>query len=347
MKLVKQLFKKMVMITKYIIFYLFISFLSILVFAMIYHFKEIPNPIHYSIKVFWGISAEIIDKISMVYILEIVVRDLFNVVIASSVLLKFLKPVNPIIIADRVIYNNKSEKYKFCYWIMLSEGKFLFDIKIRIFLSTSEAHQEGVNSLKTVWQSKDEEVINLQQARGIRYAQINKEESEELYKLIKNHNTDISDKEYELNFVLNGSDANGNLYYGWKRYSLEEICYGYQFVPLQEHEYTNPKYFTGNEEDINYKINKSDKELFRYQHFGKLFYLEGSENYTGKEKNIILTKKQIIEGQYRGLGQKLLDFCSWVIMLFLDRSHWKSWCKKVLEDIMKPLIQKIRKLLRK
>lgn len=82
--------------------------------------------------------------------------------------------------------------------------------------------------------------------------------------------------------MLNGSDANGNIYYGWKRYSLKEIFYGYQFVSLQEHEYTNPKYFTGNEEDINFKINKNDKQLFRYQHFGKLFCLEKSENNAGK-----------------------------------------------------------------
>lgn len=58
------------------------------------------------------------------------VSDLFNIIIASSVLLNFLKPVNPIVIADRVAYNNKSGKFRFCYWIMLSEGKFLFDVTI-------------------------------------------------------------------------------------------------------------------------------------------------------------------------------------------------------------------------
>ena len=42
----------------------------------------------------------------------------------------------------------------------------------------------------------------------------------------------------------------------------------------------------------------------------------------------ILSKDKIINGQYKWLRQKSVDLCSWIIMLFLDRSHWKSWWKK-------------------
>lgn len=141
--------------------------------------------------------------------------------------------------------------------------------------------------------------------------------------------SDVANKDYKLNFVLSGNDAEGHQYYAWKRYKMKHICIGYIFIPLQEHEYTSAEFFRGNED----KLNGDDlpvcpKELFRYQHFGKLYNLDDSERISDVAKsNIVLTKDKVLKGQYGGLKQKMMDFCSRMIMLYLDRSHWKSWWK--------------------
>lgn len=326
MEPIRQLCKKINLIIKYIVYYLIISFTIITAFALFYYFLSFKNPIESSIKVFWGISNDFIDQSFFWTTTEILISNLFNLIIVSSVLIKFLKPLNPIIVSNNVAYNNKTKKFKFCYWIMLPENKFLFDINIRIFLTTRAAYQDGVNSLPVDWESMDEDVIKLKQARGIRYAQLNILESQKLYKLVKDKNA--TNRGYELGFVINGSDASGNRYYAWKRYKLINIYYGFQFVPLQKHEYTCEDFFKGNEDNLNTQNSGSHfpKELFRYQHFGKLFELESAEKLgEDQEKKDILSKDKISNGQYKWLVQKLVDLCSWIIMLFLDRSHWKSW----------------------
>lgn len=326
MEPIRQLCKKISLIIKYIIFYLVISFTIISVFAFFYYILNFKKPIESSIKVFWGIPNDFTNQSSFWTTAEIIVSNLFNLIIVSSVLIKFLKPLNPIIVSNNIAYNNKTKRFKFCYWIMLPEGKFLFDINIRIFLTTRAAYQDGVNSLPVKWQSTDENVTKLRQARGIRYAQLNTEESKELYEIVKDKKAENND--YELDFVINGSDATGNRYYAWKRYQLINVYYGFQFVPLQKHEYTSDDFFVGNEDNINSHNYGSHfpRELFRYQHFGKLFELEKAKKLDGnQEKKDVLSKNKIINGQYKWLKQKLVDFCSWIIMLFLDRSHWKSW----------------------
>lgn len=328
MEPIRQVCRKIKVIFKYIIYYLVISFIIISLFALFYYFEGFKTPMESSIKVFWGISNNFTSESSFWTTAEILVSNLFNLIIVSSVLIKFLKPLNPIIVSNNVAYNNKTNRFKFCYWIMLPEGKFLFDINIRIFLTTCAAYQDGVNSLPVIWQSTDKDVENLRQARGIRYVQLSTKESKALYDLIKNKKA--TTLKYELGLVINGNDATGNRYYSWKRYKLINVFYGYQFVPLQKHEYTAEDFFTGNEDTINVQNYESHfpRELFRYQHFGKLFKLDNGENIKEKqEKKDILSKDKIVNGQYKWLKQKLLDFCSWIIMLFLDRSHWKSWWK--------------------
>lgn len=329
MEPIRQLCRKINLIIKYIVYYLAISFTIITVFAFIYYFLNLINPIESSIKVFLGISNDFTNQSAFWTTTELLVSNLFNLIVVSSLLIKFLKPLNPIIVSNYVAYNNKTKKFKFCYWIMLPENKFLFDINIRIFLTTRAAYQDGVNSLPVEWQSTDENVIKLKQARGIRYAQLNTKESQELYKLVKDKNA--TNHGYELGFVINGSDTTGNRYYAWKRYKLINIYYGFQFVPLQKHAYTSKQFFIGNEDNLNTQNHGSHfpRELFRYQHFDKLFELEKAEKLKiNQEKKDILSKEKIINGQYNWLRQKLVDLCSWVIMLFLDRSHWKSWWKK-------------------
>ena len=297
MEPIRQLCKKINLIIKYIVYYLVISFTIITIFAFIYYFFNYKSPIESSINVFFGISNDFTSQSAFWTTTELLVSNLFNLIVVSSLLIKFLKPLNPIIVSNHVAYNNKTKKFKFCYWIMLPENKFLFDINIRIFLTTRAAYQDGVNSLPVKWQSTDENVIKLRQARGIRCAQLNTKESQELYALVKDKNA--TNHGYELDFVINGSDATGNRYYAWKRYQLINIYYGFQFVPLQKHAYTSKQFFIGNEDNLNTQNHGSHfpRELFRYQHFNKLFELENAEGpKKNQEKKDILSKDKIING---------------------------------------------------
>lgn len=336
MRPLRQLCKKISMIGKYIKYYFFSSLIFVSVFAFIYYRMNLEDPIRYSIGVFWGISNESpIEGVSFWSTTEVIVSQLFSIIIATSMLLKFLKPLNPIILSDKIAYNTKTKKFKFCYWIMWPEGRFLYDTTIRIFVTDRQAHQAGVNSLPVEWESKDEKVIKLRLARGIRYAQLSVKESKKLYNIInsKNNTTKDSANEYEIDLVISGSDSTGNRYYAWRRYGLNAVCYGYQFVPLQQHEYTDYRFFQGDEDKLNINVdkNKLKKELFRYQHFGKLYPLEKiEENEKSELKKYILEEYQLINGQYGPIRQKILDFYDWIIMFFLDKSHWKAWCKSVL-----------------
>lgn len=346
MKPIQQLCKKISTIRDYIKYYLLSSLIFIIVFSLIYYLNNIENPIKNSIGIFWGLPNQISsESMSFWLTAEVIVSQLFSIIIATSVLIKFLKPLNPIILADKIAYNTKTKRFRFCYWIIWPEGRFLYDTTIRIFIANRLAHQAGVNSLPVEWESKDETVTKLRLSRGIRYVQLGEDESKEFYKMLNSikHLPKDSLNAYEINLVISGSDETGNRFYAWKRYNLRDVCYGYQFVPLQQHEYTDERFFQGNDEELNTNVDekKLKKELFRYQHFGKLFPLKELEDKEKKAlKKYLLEKDQLINGQYGPIRQKCLDFCDWIIMYFLDNSHWKAWCMSVLPKKKAKNVQK-------
>lgn len=335
MKPILQLAKKISLIGKYIIYYLMISFVIVLMFAVLFKIMDVENPFIYSMNIFWGTWDKSSDKLYVLGICEVIVSNLFNIIIATSVLIKFLKPLNPIFVSKYFVYNTKLKKFMFRYWVLLPEGKFLYDTTLRVFVTTAEAHQVGVNTLKTLWRSRDDKVLKLKQTRGIRYLELRKKESQELLEVLKKNSKYDFTKEHslknriEIDFVITGKDETGTQYYKWKRYHIDDLMYGFQFVPLQGHEYCDERFFSlvnTKEKFVAYKETlKGKKELFRYQHFNKLFPVKNAVMPYGKyAMKDILTKGQIIKGQYKGIKQGLLDFCSWFIMIFLDRSHWKS-----------------------
>lgn len=137
----------------------------------------------------------------------------------------------------------------------------------------------------------------------------------------------------EIDFVITGKDGTGTQYYKWNRYHIADLMYGFQFVPLQEHEYCDKCFFSLVETKKKLMTHKEtsngQKELFRYQHFNKLFPVQNVVMPYGKSAmKDVLTKEQIIRGQYKRVKQVLLDACSWFIMVFLDRSHLKRRFRK-------------------
>lgn len=329
-----QIGKKICFVIKYIVLYVVVSFIFISFFATLYWLFGVNNSFEYSLNVFWGIANEINMKIYCWTIGEVVVSNLFNTIIVTCVLIRFLKPLNPIIMSKYIVYNTKKNRFHFRYWIMLPEGKFLFDAKLRVVVTTPEAHEVGINTLQSKWESKDDKVLNLGQIRGIRYLELNKEESQELLEYINNQKYNITEDRLEknrceINFVISAHDENGTRYYRWQKYQIADVLYGFQFVPLQGHEYCDKRFFLENQPEEDFvKCNGTlyaGKELFRYQHFDKVYPLQAAVIPSEKHiKKDILLKKQVIKGQYKGLRQKLLDMCSWIIMFFLDKSHWKE-----------------------
>lgn len=329
-----QIKKKIYLVIKYIFLYVVVSFILISFFATLYWAFGVKEYFKYSLSVFFGITNESDMKIYYLSIVEVVVSNLFSSIIVASVLIRFLKPLNPINMSKYIVYNTKKNCFSFQYWIMLPEGKYLFDAKLRVVVTTPEAHQVGINTLPSKWESQDDKVLNLRQIRGIRYLELNEKESRELLEYINNQKYNIAEdrsekNRCEINFVISAHDENGTRYYRWQRYQITDVLYGFQFVPLQGHEYCDERFFSEEqtkEDFVTYiETPYEGKELFRYQHFDKVYPLKAAVVPSEKHiKRDILLKEQVIKGQYKGVRQWFLDMCSWIVMFFLDRSHWKE-----------------------
>lgn len=147
MKPILQLGKKISIIGKYIVYYLMISFVIILMFTVLFKIMDVENPFRYSINIFGGILEKFPDKLYSLGICEVIVSNLFNIIIATSVLIKFLKPLNPLFVSKYFVNNTKTKRFMFRYWVLLLEGKFLYNTTLRLFVTTADAHQAGVNAL--------------------------------------------------------------------------------------------------------------------------------------------------------------------------------------------------------
>lgn len=337
---VTQVGKKVKMLCKYLVLYLFCAFLVIIFYAWIYYLNSFQNAFKISFEIFWSIENNIPDYIKIWGYTERITNDLFSIILVGTVLAKFLNPINPILFAPYIVYDTVDRKFSIRYWIMLPKGHYLFDVKIKLLLTDYENHQTGVNKINSTW-SIDENKLNYNQIRGIRFIELSELESSELIKSIEClckkhiHNGEYIGGKYSIDLSIRGTSENGITYHGWHRYEKEDILIGYRHIPMQRHSYESEdfyreKYLTQEEKDL---INPSadfylqgKKEFFRFQHFNKVYQLPNhSKAEKAKKNKDILTKQQIIHGQYSGIRQLLLDFCSFLTWFFIDSDRKFAW----------------------
>lgn len=339
MRPLNQIQKKMKFLMQYLFFYLLGTFLIVYIFALLYIQKGVTSPFRLSFEIFWSIESEYPELIKTIAYCETIAYDLFSIILVGTVLVRLLQPLNPIQFSNYIVYDTVDRKMTFRYWIMLPKGKYLYDVKLKILLTDYESHQTGINQLETFWEP-DNNKMNLDQIRGIRFVELNEKESSDLIilieRMIQKH---INDKgEYiggncAVDFSIRGTSENGTTYYGWHRYKLEEILLGYRYVPLQRHTYASEDFYRieprGDKGGINASkdfYEKGKKEFFRYQHFDKVYRLPNSAfSSLAQKRGDILSKEQILHGQYSGIKQLLLDLISFGVWFYLDSDKKIRW----------------------
>lgn len=335
-----QLCKKIKSLLQYLFCYLLGAVAIIAVFSGIYFQYGIDDSLGKSIKTFWAMENTLPESVIFWVYCEKIVRDLFSFVLVGYVFLKYLAPINPILFSKYIAYDTVDRKMQFRYWIMLPKGQYLYDIRIRLMLTNYESYQKGVNRLDSLWQM-DEDKLELEQARGIRFVELTEQESADLIghiNAIKEKHMDEWGKptgDYYIALSIRGSNESGVTYYGWHSYHLEDVLFGYRYVPLQRHQYASEDFYREknmNDEELR-KINLSEdfyregkKEFFRYQHFNKVYRLDKSLYSLKADKNKdVLSKEQIIHGQYKGIRQLVLDLMSFSVWYVLDTDRKLRW----------------------
>ena len=357
MKSLYQMNKKIKSICLYIIYYLLSTLIVISFFAWIYYVKGIVNSWRVSFELFWQIESYSFDEIIIWIYAEQIVNDLFSLMLVGTVLARLLEPLNPIIFSDYVVYDTVDRKMSFQYWIMLPKGKYLYDVKIKLILTEYETHQRGNNKLESLWEASGDK-LELDLARGIRFITLTEKESTDLIKSVeefyKRHIVNgihIGGK-YAIDLSIRGTSENGTTYHAWHSYKSEDILIGYRYVPIQRHSYETNDLYRENylSEEERKKLNPSEdfykagkKEFFRYQHFGKVYRLMNSAVSKKANKNHdILSKQQIIRGQYCKPCQLILDLISFITWFILDSDRKIVWIFHKLKEYLLHIVH-IRK----
>lgn len=352
MRSLHQIGKKIKAIFLYLLYYCLGSLIAVTIFAWIYSLKGIINSWQISFEIFWTIENYKIDEIIYWTYAERIMNDLFSVILVGTVLAHLLKPLNPILFANYVAYDTVDRKMVFKYWIMLPKDQYLYDTRIKLFLADYETHQQGINKISPVWEvNENEDRLNLNMARGIRFVELTEKESSDLMKSIENlYNKHVDEEgkyvggEIVIDFSIRGTDESGTTYHNWHKYKLDDILLGYRYVPMQRHSYYSRDFYRevylNDEEKRN--LNASEdfyqsgkKEFFRYQHFDKVYRLKSSAKSEKAEKNHdVLSENQIKHGQYRGLHQLILDLLSFITWFYLDSNKKMSWVLKKIGEYL-------------
>lgn len=329
-----QIKMKIKFLMKYLLFYFLGTFLLVYLFSVLYAMKGVPSQFELSFEIFWGIESEFPESIQIIAYCEKVTYDLFSVIFVGAVLVRLLQPLNPIKFCNYVVYDTVDKKFSFRYWIMLPKGKYLYDVKLRILVTDHESHHRGINQLHSFWEANGD----LPQARGIRFVELDQNESQNLKKEIEKmkqkiagHGGEVKER-YAVDFSIRGISESGTTYCGWRRYKDDEIITGYRHVPLQRHTYDSEYFYRTkpiDEEKVDISkdfYEKGKKEFFRYQHFDKVYRLsESKPALLAQKRGDVLTEKQIRHGQYAFPKQQFLDLISFWVWFFLDSDKKIRW----------------------
>ena len=105
MRPLHQVGKKIKVIFLYLLYYCLSSLIVVTIFAWIYSLKGISNSWQISFEIFWTIENYKFDEIVYWTYVERMMNDLFSIILVGTVLMRLLKPLNPILFANYVAYD--------------------------------------------------------------------------------------------------------------------------------------------------------------------------------------------------------------------------------------------------
>lgn len=309
----KHLFTITFRVIKYIFLYLALIALFIGIFGFIYSKQSMPAPFEFSLDVLWG-SPLIPKSAKFIVIIQRITNDVLLVLFLGTFISQQIKPVNPIKHSKYIALCPKVNECFFRYWVLLPEGKYLFDAKVRLVITDSTELNRGVNKLTTVFEK--EHFYN--SIRGVRYFKLTGPEVSEF--------SNIINEESLISLYVIGTNETGITYSSVKRYKINDVKKGYRFVSIRETEYLEQAesvYGEGNQlpcsNSHQEKSCKRKKELMKYYHFDKLYRTDKDCDEINEKD--VLDKEKIINGQYKGPIKWVLDLYSWFTSVILDRTN--------------------------
>lgn len=308
MRPIKHVFRSVIHVSRSVLLYLLLLILITVLFGGIYAVLGISSPIKFSVDVIWG-TPVIPSNASCFTIVHKIVYEVLLVFLVGTFISQQMKPVNPIEFSKYVAYNNDNNHYSFRYWIVLPQGSYLYNPVVRVVVTDEAELIRGVNKLSPLFE-KEEHYYSF---RGVRYFRISGQDATELTNALQGNDDLI------ISFFIVGYNADGTIYSSIQHYTKDDIRFGYEFVSIREKEYLEQAKSLNGHLRMR-KIKKSSvhkKDKMRFQHFDKLYSIQNKkERITIKEKDV-LSKKQIVFGEFFGPKQWVLDFLSTILAKYL------------------------------
>ncbi len=302
MRPIRHVFNGVLRIGKFVLIYVLSILLLSCFFALIYKKQNISNPIQLSIDVLWGEPAYP-QNVSGTAKTQKIVYEVFLVFLVGNYISQQLKPLNPIEHSKFIACNEIENHYSFRYWVLLPKRKYLFNVKARLLVTDQAELNRGDNRLSS--QYEKEETYN--SIRGVRTFTIKGEDAESFASVLQRGSV--------ISLYIIGTSESGITYSSVKRYKPTDIMRGYGFVSIRRSAYEKQALPVKSK-----RKHKNCKEFIRYQHFDKLYQLSEKQGKQISEKpRHVLSKEEILFGQYHGIWQCIIDFTSWLSTLVLGK----------------------------
>lgn len=316
MRILFQLSRKFINLLLFAVLYILLSLIYILILSLILKNQNLENPIMISTLIWWEVDSYIsISLPSNILVTTRIVRTMVDIGIISASLSKLTEAINPITMANHFVYDSIDKIVVFRYWIMYPNVRYLYDIQIKVRLTSKRDDHFATNENNGLWYSKENSFKTLTSARGIRYIQLNKDESEELMSKLDRIR---HEEDYHIQVMIKGSDSSGKVFSYIKQYTPQQLLYGYKFVPFKEY---NCFAFLDENQGRNILKNRARFTTPRYHYFDKVYPMKDSKTPTGlNETELKRYRKSLISKKELKKAFIASDIVEIIIYLFLDSS---------------------------
>lgn len=300
MRPLKHVFGSAFRVFKFILIYLLSILLFLFVFSLIYAHFNVVKPYPFSFDVIWG-NPVVPEKLHKIAISQNILYDIFLVFLVGTFISQQLRPSNPIEYSKYIVYNQEKNCYFLRYWLILPKNKYLYDATVRLVITTQQELNRGINQMSAQFEKQDTYIS----IRGVRYLKIEGADAFAFSRVIN------KEQDCVISLYILGTTESGITYSAVKRYGSIDIKNGYEFVSIRKSEYEKQIRTATPTKKRNLKRGQTkNKEIFRYQNFDRIYVISGGAN---------RSKNEPIKGNVTNVAkERVLDFASWVISLFLD-----------------------------
>ena len=235
---------------KYLGIYIIVMLVIVLLFTLlnsIFYKNNFWNSLQLSMNSIWGNTS---DSTLLTYS-EKIVYDIFLILLLGSYVIRKMKPVNPFEFADVIAYDG--DKFYIRYWVIRSNHRLMYNVKIRIVFLNKYEPNRGVNKPRSIFEIEQ----SLNAIRGVRYVTIEGTNAMRLKKYWEENSNDI------VQVFIQGQMEDGSTYFKVKQYNNNDVMYNCTFVSIRRTEYLTALDQKAKKETIEEFINYYNFDVLR------------------------------------------------------------------------------------